>query len=121
MQKKHRFLLCPYLASGYVSIFCILLINKLDTMETQYFSQEDAGQPALRPLSVKDWLITLVLTAIPIVGLILLFYWGFSDDTHPSKENWAKAALLFYLILIVLNILFFVFFIGSFAYLGSNI
>jgi hypothetical protein len=91
-----------------------------NAMENHDFSQEIKENTHMPILTVKDWLITLVLTAIPIVGIILLFYWAFSDDTHPSKENWAKAALLFYLILIALNILFFIFFIGSFAFLGSN-
>ena len=67
----------------------------------------DQPSSSYNPLSVKDWLITLLLTAIPVVGLILLFVWAFSSDTHPGKGNWAKAALIMYAIIIVLYILFF--------------
>ena len=57
-------------------------------------------------MSVKDWLITIIITAIPIVGLVMLFVWGFGSGTNPSKENWAKAILIFYLIMIVLYFVF---------------
>ena len=57
-------------------------------------------------MSVKDWLITLVITAIPIVGLIMLFVWGFGSGTAATKANWAKAVLIFYLIMIVLYFVF---------------
>ena len=57
-------------------------------------------------MSVKDWLITIIITAIPIVGLVMLFVWGFGSGTNPSKANWAKAILIFYLIMIVLYFVF---------------
>jgi len=51
-------------------------------------------------LSVKDWLITLLIAAIPIVGFIMLFVWGFGDATNTNKANWAKATLLWMAILV---------------------
>ncbi len=89
-------------------------------MENQDFSPVPNENSQVPVLSVKEWLITLVITAIPLVGLIFLFLWAFGDDTNQNKANWAKAALLFYLILFAINILFFIFFIGSFAALMSN-
>ena len=58
------------------------------------------------PMSVKDWLITLIITAIPIIGIIMLFVWAFGSGTHPSKQNWAKAALIMAVIVIVLYVIF---------------
>lgn len=60
-----------------------------------------------KPLSVGDWIITLLLTSIPLVGFVLLLVWAFSSDTHPSKQNWAKAYLIFMLIGFVLVGVFF--------------
>ncbi len=57
-------------------------------------------------MSVKDWLITFVITAIPIVGFIMLFVWGFGSSTPTVKANWAKALLIFYAIMIVLYFIF---------------
>ncbi len=51
-------------------------------------------------LSVKDWVITLLIAAIPIVGFIMLFVWGFGDATNTNKANWAKATLLWMAILV---------------------
>ena len=53
-----------------------------------------------------DWVITLLITAIPLVGFIMLFVWAFSGGTNPSKANWAKAALIWFAIIIIIWILF---------------
>jgi hypothetical protein len=52
-------------------------------------------------LSIKEWVITLLITAIPLVGFIMLFVWGFGGGAHPGKANWAKAMLLWIVILFV--------------------
>ena len=49
-------------------------------------------------LSTKDWVITLLISFIPIVGFVMLFVWGFSSTENPSKSNWAKAMLIWYAI-----------------------
>jgi len=61
-------------------------------------------------MSVKDWVITLLVSYIPLVGLIMLLVWAFDSSTHPNKKNWAKASLLWMLIGIVLAIIFFALF-----------
>jgi ABC-type molybdate transport system permease subunit len=60
-----------------------------------------------KPMSVGDWIITLLLTAIPLVGFILLIVWAFSSDTNPSKQNWAKAYLIFMVVGFIIAALFF--------------
>ncbi len=63
-----------------------------------------------QPLKVSEWVITLLITAIPLVGLIMLFVWAFSSDTNVNKANWAKAILIWYAILLALYLLFFLIF-----------
>jgi membrane protein YdbS with pleckstrin-like domain len=65
-------------------------------------------------IKIGDWLITLIVTAIPLVGIIMLFVWGFSSGTHPTKANWAKAMLILVLIIIVLYIILFAVFGAAF-------
>lgn len=69
-------------------------------------------------MSVGDWMITMLITAIPIVGLVMLFVWAFGDNENPTKSNWAKASLIWYLIMFG-----FVFIIYAiiFAVFGSQI
>ncbi len=59
------------------------------------------------PLTVGDWIITSIILAIPIVGFIMLFVWGFGSNTQPSKANWAKATLIMIGISFVIMLLFF--------------
>ena len=60
------------------------------------------------PMSIGDWIITSLILAVPIVGFVMLFVWGFGSNTHPSKANWAKASL----IMIGISFLFLVLFFG---------
>lgn len=90
------------------------------------FEQENQGFPTSRndnPLSVKDWVITLILTAIPLVGLIMLLIWTFDDNSNINKKNFAKASLIVMLIMIVISIFFYITifaaFIGTMGSLSS--
>lgn len=53
-------------------------------------------------MSLGDWIITFIVLAIPIVGLVMLFVWGFSSTTNPNKANFCKAYLIIALVFIVL-------------------
>lgn len=61
-----------------------------------------------KPVTVGNWLLTSLLMCIPFVNIILLFVWAFGNNTPISKANWAKAALIWALISIVLYVLLFV-------------
>lgn len=86
-------------------------------------SADNAGQgqqkQAAPVISVKDWLITILLLAIPIVNIIMLFVWAFGGGTNPSKANYAKAALIWALIGIVIYIVLFVLILGTALSLNS--
>ncbi|MGM0648807.1 MAG: hypothetical protein ACQESZ_10545 [Bacteroidota bacterium] len=70
------------------------------------------------PVSLGEWVITMIISAIPLVNLIMLFVWGFGDSTKTSKANWAKATLIFIAIGIVLWIIIAV--IAGGAFLASS-
>lgn len=57
------------------------------------------------PVKTGEWAITLLVTSIPIVGFIMLFVWAFGSNKNESKANWAKAALIWLAIIIVIYIL----------------
>lgn len=63
-------------------------------MNAQMASQE--------PVSIGEWILTWIILAIPLVGLIMLFVWGFSSSTKPSKKNFCIASLIIAAIFIVL-------------------
>lgn len=57
-------------------------------------------------MSVKDWMITILVAAIPVVGLVMLFVWAFSSGENPTRSNWAKASLIWAAIGMVLVFFF---------------
>ena len=58
-------------------------------------------------MSVGDWLITYLVTCIPLIGFIMLFVWAFGDGNQQSKKTWAQATLLWIVIVFFLSVLFF--------------
>jgi chromate transport protein ChrA len=68
-----------------------------------------------KPLSVKDWLVTLLLMAIPVVGIVLLFVYAFGSNENPNRQNWAKAQLIMMAIIFALVIFMFIVFGSIFA------
>ena len=57
--------------------------------------------------SVGAWILAYIITLIPVVGLVMLFVWAFSDKTKNDRtfKNWAKAQLVIMLISIVLSMI----------------
>ena len=47
------------------------------------------------PVTMGNWMLTMIVLAIPIVNLIMLFYWAFSSTTNPSKRTYCQAVLMF--------------------------
>lgn len=54
-----------------------------------------------QPVSVGNWMITYLIMCIPFVNMIMLFVWSFGGGSPISKENWAKASLLWMLIALI--------------------
>lgn len=70
-------------------------------------------------VKVSEWVVTLLITAVPLLGLIMLFVWGFGGNTNPNKANWAKAALIMYAVLTGLYFLFILTFGAAFMAAGG--
>ena len=71
-------------------------------------------------MSVGAWIGTLILSAIPIVGLICLIVWAVSSSPEKrSRKNWAIAQFIMTLIGVVVAILVYAMYGASLAYLLS--
>jgi hypothetical protein len=57
-------------------------------------------------VKTADWVVTILILAIPLVNLIMLFVWAFGSGANPNKSNFAKAALIWIAIALVLSVLF---------------
>lgn len=56
------------------------------------------NSPTTPVMSTMDWVITLFISFIPLVGFVMLFVWAFGSNENPNKANWAKATLLWMVI-----------------------
>ena len=72
------------------------------------------------PVSLGDWMITYLLTAIPCVNIIMLLVWAFGNGAPKSKSNWAKAVLIWALIGIVIGFVISAVFGAAFAELANS-
>lgn len=52
-----------------------------------------------QPVSLGDWIVTLIVLAIPLVGLIMLFVWALGGGANISKRNYCRAVLILFLII----------------------
>lgn len=100
----------------------MLYLNK-DTLNIifylKHFSMQEIEVQNAPVIKTTDWLITILLVSIPVVNIIMLIVWAFSDSTNPNKSNFSKAALIWMVIWIVLYFLFIVLF-GAAMFSGMS-
>ena len=65
------------------------------------------------PVSMGEWMVSLLLMLIPCVNIILMFVWAFSKTEKKSKSNFFKAQLIMvgivfalYLVIILMAVFF---------------
>lgn len=51
-----------------------------------------------RTLDAKEWAITIFVSSLPIIGIIMLLVWAFSESSNIHKKNWAKGTLILWII-----------------------
>lgn len=51
-------------------------------------------------VSTGGWFGRILLSFIPIVGIIMLFVWAFGNTQQKSLQTWARAQLIFMLIMV---------------------
>ncbi|NHN30563.1 hypothetical protein G9U52_12045 [Paenibacillus sp. S3N08] len=81
---------------------------------------QDSYAPQAPVLTVKDWLLTLIVGIIPIVNIVMLFVWAFGGNANPNKSNYAKATLIIAAVVIVLYILAIIAFLLIFGMAGIS-
>lgn len=89
------------------------------TPQQGYNPQPGYNMQVEQPMSVGDWMITILLMCIPCVNLVMLFIWAFGSSAPKTKSNYAKATLIWIAIAIVINIvLYFTGFATFYTYLN---
>lgn len=58
-----------------------------------------------RPITVGEWMIIILILAIPLVNLIMSFVWAFSRRGNINRRNFCRAGLLMSLIFLGIAVL----------------
>ena len=77
--------------------------------------QNQIGHQQAPIVSVKEWLITNLILMIPLVNIVMMLVWAFGSNTNPNKANYFKAALILFVIVMVIYLVLAVVFFGSVA------
>ena len=78
-----------------------------------------AGFTNSTPLTVGQYIGIFLLSAIPVIGFILLLVWAFSSSTNLNKKNYSRAVLILGIIGVVIAIVFSILGVGAMGALGS--
>lgn len=70
------------------------------------YQKQPLAADAETPMSLGDWMITLLLLYLPIVNIVMLIIWSVDSKTSTTKKHFAWATLIFMGIGIVLSIIF---------------
>jgi len=54
-----------------------------------------------RILSVGEWMLVIFAMLIPIVNIVFMAVWAFSSDGNVHRRNFARAAMLWLIILLI--------------------
>jgi len=70
-----------------------------------------------QPMSVKDWVLTLIILALPVINLVMLLVWAFGSTGNINRKNYCLASLIMIAIAMALSLCFFVLaaLVGAFA------
>ncbi len=52
-----------------------------------------------RPLTVGDWMLTLLVLAIPLVNIAMYLFWAISDSGNINRKRFCQASLIWFLII----------------------
>lgn len=70
-------------------------------LQYQYQQPQDDLE---EPMSMGEWLISLLVMLIPCVNIVMMFVWAFSSKEKKSKSNFFKAYLIIFGIMMVFMI-----------------
>lgn len=86
--------------------------NNYNGANPQGYGPNYMQQPQMdtSPMSMGEWLLTILALFIPCAGLIIYFVWAFGKKGNINRRNYCRAMLIIYGALIVIYIIFFAIF-----------
>jgi hypothetical protein len=67
------------------------------------------------PMSTGQFLLQELICMIPVVNLVMLLIWAFSDNTNTNRKNWSRSRLILIGIGFALSIVVLIILIAAFS------
>ena len=84
-----------------------MLKSKSETDEITIAPVTQQTVSSTQNMTIGDWLVTFLITLIPLGGLVALILWS-TDTDNKVRKNWAIASLIYQGILLVLFFILFI-------------
>lgn len=66
----------------------------------------DDGEYGVPVVSIGDWMLTTLILMIPLVNLVMILVWTIGiGGTNPSKANFFRAILIWFVIIAALGVI----------------
>jgi hypothetical protein len=64
--------------------------------EYQFNEELDHVRPPKQeyPVTMKDWFLTIILSVLPVIGVVFSLVFGLTPKYRPSKKNFGRAMLI---------------------------
>lgn len=99
------FLIIPIISILIPISFLIYAISLLNSKQVKNTEDNTDKEPLLQyeNMTVGNWLVTFLITLIPLGGLVAMIMWA-NDESNKIKKNWAIASLIYQGIFLVLMV-----------------
>ena len=57
-------------------------------------------------MTVSDWMLTLLVLAIPLVNIVMYLVWAFSSTGNVNRQNFCKASVYWFMIILGIYLVF---------------
>jgi hypothetical protein len=58
-----------------------------------------------RPMTVGDWMVTILILAIPLVNIVMYLYWALSSSGNINRKTFCQATLIWVLIMLGIGVI----------------
>ena len=67
-----------------------------------------------RPISVAAWVGTIIVSLVPLLNVVVFFYWSFRRGVDPNRRNFSRAGLIVICLFLLLTLWVFIYMVISF-------
>ncbi len=80
-------------------------VKKKSETKKIYKNDTQVLAPALKPLSLWESILMVIVLLLPVINIIFLLIWAFKKEIHPSKQNLSRAFLIVLFVALIIAVI----------------